>query len=209
MTHPLRHYIVALGLSVLVNLGLLQLMVWVNDVTQPAAAPKQSHHSQFIIDRSAPPQHSIPHTGLSPAVQAAGVSIPKLVIPSAIRFTAPQLDTLALAPDLLTEGSDLNGDSLIFREDAVDRPSRLVSRKMPRYPRLARQQRIEGFVAFKIVVGPDGTVESTQLLDSQPAGIFEASAEKVINHFRYSPAKVDGRAVRSYKRQKIHFTLRK
>ena len=209
MTHPLRHYLIALGLSVTVNVALLQLVLWINTATQPTRTASASHRSEFHIDRSAPPKPSRTRPSPVPTVQAAGLAVPKLALPSAIPFRGPRLDALALDPGLPGDSREFNGDNLIFKEDAVDAPSKVVSRKMPRYPRLARQQRIEGYVLFRIVVGPDGAVESTHLLDSRPPGIFEASAEKAITQFRYSPARVDGQAVRSYKRQKIKFILRK
>ncbi len=210
MTHPLRHYLVAVVLSLLANFALFHLILWVNAITHPPESPPpSSRQREFRIDRAVHPERALRRPTPVPVARAPGLALPKLALPSAILLDAPRLDALALDPGTLLHSPDFNGEELVFKEDAVDTPSRVVSRVMPRYPRLARQQRIEGHVLFRIVIGPDGSVESTRLIDSQPAGIFDSVASTAIARFRYSPARVDGQPVRSYKRQKIHFTLRK
>lgn len=210
MKHPLHHYLVALLLTAVANYGLLNLVIWVNTLSQPQTHERASTLTPLKLQRPEPAP-TLPVPRAAPLQQATllGLALPSLALPSAISLKRDLLDTLELDTSLEPLTDDVQGGALIFREDAVDTPSRATSRVPPHYPRFAVTQRIEGHVVFRIIIGPQGLVENTEVLESHPQGVFDASAERAIAQFRYTPARVDGQPVRSYKRQKITFALRK
>ena len=210
MKHPLHHYLVALLLTVLANYSLLNLVIWVNTLTQPQTHEGSTTLTPLKLQRPepAPTQPLAPASPLQQATHS-GLALPSLSLPSAISLKRDLLDTLELDTSLEPLNEDTQDGALIFREDAVDKASRAISRVPPHYPRFARTQKIEGHVVFRIIINTEGLVESTEVLESHPKGIFDASAERAIAQFRYTPARVDGQPVRSFKRQKITFALRK
>lgn len=67
----------------------------------------------------------------------------------------------------------------------------------PYYPRAAAEQGIEGWVHVRFTVGVDGTVaeDSIEVLDAQPADVFNASAIAAAARFRFSKYAPDGFSV--------------
>lgn len=69
-------------------------------------------------------------------------------------------------------------------EQASER--KLVTRVEPEYPEALRHNYIGGMVRVEVVVAPNGTVESAQLLGGNP--ILGQSAMKAIEQWKYVPA---------------------
>lgn len=53
------------------------------------------------------------------------------------------------------------------------------------YPRRALQRGIEGFVEIKYSVDNDGKVVNVEILDSQPAKVFDKAATKAVSRLKY------------------------
>jgi len=68
---------------------------------------------------------------------------------------------------------------------------------MPMYPTRAAEEKIEGWVQVRFDVTPQGTVDadSIEVVDSEPAGVFDNSALRATPGFEFSPRLVNGEAV--------------
>ncbi len=63
-------------------------------------------------------------------------------------------------------------------------PVRLVE---PYYPARAVRERIEGYVDIEAVIGRDGRVQSAEVEQSAPPGVFDQTALKAFLSWRYCP----------------------
>ena len=76
-----------------------------------------------------------------------------------------------------------------------NRPPQLVAWSEPEYPASARAQGIEGYVLVRYRVSAAGAVSALEVVEAQPAGVFDAAALAAVRTWRYEPAMVDGTAV--------------
>ncbi|MBN1653168.1 MAG: energy transducer TonB [Deltaproteobacteria bacterium] len=138
--------------------------------------------------------------------RAVPLSIPDL--PSSISSEAvmPNISDIDLLSDLVGQEQGF-GTDLIFEEEQVDEPPKVIRKVAPDYPFAAENQGIEGFVLLKLYVSSSGRVESVWVTESEPVGVFENAAQKAARRYRFSPARFKGRAVAVYCRQKIVFKL--
>lgn len=67
----------------------------------------------------------------------------------------------------------------------------LISAPAPSYPKLASFAHVQGQVVVQAVVGRDGRVTATQVLDGHR--LLRGAAEHAVRHWRYRPYLVDGR----------------
>jgi len=72
-------------------------------------------------------------------------------------------------------------------------PAMLIHRVEPVYPPLARQTRREGRVELRAIIGTDGTIQSLQIVASDP--LFDISAREAVQQWRYKPTILNGQAV--------------
>lgn len=80
----------------------------------------------------------------------------------------------------------------------------------PEYPRQAIDREITGYVIVEYTVTQLGTVVDPRVVESEPAGVFEAAALRSVLKYRYKPRVVDGEAVAvSGVRTIIRFELEK
>ncbi len=91
----------------------------------------------------------------------------------------------------------------------VQQPAALRSSSpLPRYPDLLRAQRIEGRAVARFVVGTDGRVELSTLTfveSTHPA--FEESVRAALPRLRFTPGRVERRAVRQWVEVPFGFRL--
>jgi periplasmic protein TonB len=74
------------------------------------------------------------------------------------------------------------------------------------YPKKAVRKRIEGTVLLQFIVGKDGSISDVQALSGDPL-LVEAALKAMAESPRWTPARQNGRAVKSYKKQPIVFRL--
>ena len=55
----------------------------------------------------------------------------------------------------------------------------------PEYPRGAERRGIEGYVVVKYTVAGDGSVANPQVVEGQPAGVFDSAALKAVEKWKY------------------------
>ncbi len=147
-----------------------------------------------------PPTITTQHKKLEPP---APVTEPPPVIthpPTVATELTTHIDPVIIGPaSTETHGSDIQFNSSV-----------LVKQVMvpPHYPRRAAQRGIEGYVDIQFVVTGSGSTRDIKILAAEPAGVFENSAIKAVEHWRYRPRIVDGVGVDSDPiAERIRFTL--
>lgn len=86
-------------------------------------------------------------------------------------------------------------------------PPRLLVKITPEYPDVARRIRLEGRVSLEVVVGPDGSVETVDVVAATNP-LFTGPAVDAVKRWRYTPATWRGRAVRVFYSVEVTFVLR-
>lgn len=86
-------------------------------------------------------------------------------------------------------------DTGTFLATDVDTPPQVIKGYPPRYPNLAKREDITGSIVLQFVVTKDGNAVDTKVLASEPKGIFDESALKAIEQYRFKPGIKDGEAV--------------
>jgi protein TonB len=84
-----------------------------------------------------------------------------------------------------------------------------LQRIAPQYPRDAARAGINGWVKLEVLVNADGTVRSARVLESNPKGLFEASAVTAVMKWRFKPKIENGKPIEQRGSQRIEFSLRK
>ncbi len=77
------------------------------------------------------------------------------------------------------------------------------------YPAEALRRNIEGWVELSFVVTAEGKVTKIAVLNSSPAGIFDAAAAKALSRARYKPMLQDGKPLVVASKLRIAFRLSK
>jgi TonB family protein len=72
-------------------------------------------------------------------------------------------------------------------------PAMLIHRVEPVYPPLARQTHRDGRVELRAIIGTDGTIQSLQIVVSDP--LFNQSAMEAVRQWRYRPTILNGQPV--------------
>ncbi|MGC8792851.1 MAG: TonB family protein, partial [Bryobacteraceae bacterium] len=83
--------------------------------------------------------------------------------------------------------------------------ARLIRRREPVYPPLARQARIQGTVRLEAVIGPDGRVEKVEAISGPP--LLRQAAVDAVKQWVYEPSRLNGQPVRVTTQIEINFTL--
>lgn len=71
-------------------------------------------------------------------------------------------------------------------------PARVVKPSAPIYPERLRQMWVQGFVDVQYLAAVDGTVRSIGILRSSPAVVFDDSARRAVESWKFRPATKDG-----------------
>lgn len=79
----------------------------------------------------------------------------------------------------------------------------------PRYPSQALSRKIEGWVMVKFNITKEGTVDSVEVVDSNPKGVFEREAVRAAWRYKFKPKLVDGKPVEQVATLPFEFTLEK
>jgi periplasmic protein TonB len=82
-----------------------------------------------------------------------------------------------------------------------------IVRVEPQWPREALIQGIEGWVRVEFTIRTDGSVANPRVIESEPGRLFNQSAIRAIQRWRFRPRMVDGRPVERTATQVIEFRL--
>lgn len=86
-------------------------------------------------------------------------------------------------------------DEPVFETDSLSLVIKpiLISNPKPPYPYKAVQDKIEGSVRIKFLVGVDGSVSRSEILATSGYSILDSAAKNFVYNMKYSPAKKDGK----------------
>lgn len=94
--------------------------------------------------------------------------------------------------------ANIQGDSGLsggMALDASDGEYLPIVKVQASYPRRALQRGIEGYVVVEFTVTRQGTVRDPQVVEAEPANIFDQAAMDAVLKFKYKPRVIDGDAV--------------
>ena len=138
--------------------------------------------------------------------------------PSAPLATSPERGTRALAFDLgagawLPIGAAKGTPVLLpvppptpIHPGGLIRPPVKTVDVTPVYPSLARRARISGVVTIEAVIGEDGRVTDTRVLQSVP--LLDQAVLDAVRQWRYSPTFLNGMAVPVILKVTVNFALK-
>lgn len=67
-----------------------------------------------------------------------------------------------------------------------------IVRIEPRYPADAAKNKVQGHIKLQFVITTQGTVSNIQVMESVPAGVFDAEAVRALQRWKYTPGCIDG-----------------
>ncbi|MGZ8866770.1 MAG: TonB family protein, partial [Thermoanaerobaculia bacterium] len=154
---------------------------------RPSAAQLDQQRREELISREQAPSA----TATTESASAAEV------IPTATVATQIISPPAPVAP-AVREGDVVGMESL-------DRAPNLVRAPRAAYPPIAARQKIEATVMASILVSETGEVLDVKILRGEPRFGFNDAAIRAFRGARYSPAMKDGKRVRTWVPQMIHF----
>ena len=87
----------------------------------------------------------------------------------------------------------------------VDSPPKLV-RQMPiKFPAQAKKDGITGKVVIRCLIGTNGKTEQMEVVESEPAGIFDESAMSTLKYWEFRPGVKQGEMVATWVKVPIKF----
>jgi len=113
-----------------------------------------------------------------------------------------------ITPDLSLANKSLLGDAQIGMGFGDGDVIPLV--RMPaQYPNKAKRRHIEGFVKARLEVNALGTVDSVEIIESKPKGVFERSAIRALYKYKFKPQIIDGKPQAQSVTQTLDYVLDK
>jgi len=113
-----------------------------------------------------------------------------------------------ISPDLSLANKSLLGDAQVGMGFGDGDVIPLV--RMPaQYPNKAKRRNIEGFVKARLEVNAQGTVDSVEIIDAKPRGVFERSAIRALYKYKFKPQMIDGKAQPQTVTQTLEYSLDK
>ncbi len=108
-----------------------------------------------------------------------------LPVPPTHNGVRPALTSSSIFPRVL------GGREGVFLASSGMMAAHLLTAPAPHYPKLASLTHVEGEVIVQVVVGRNGGVEATRVLEGPR--LLRGAAEHAIRHWRYRPYLIDGR----------------
>ena len=142
-----------------------------NNDASAVVLPPSSPSAGNVVDEVSPPALNVSHS----PVEISEV-VPKTVFPT---LNSP-------APVKATPNAAIHAH--------VD-PPRLLRKTSPIYPPTALASHISGTVVLQAKIGANGHVEGVDIL--RGSGLFAFAATNAVRQWKYQPAQVDGRPVKS------------
>jgi protein TonB len=101
----------------------------------------------------------------------------------------------------------LGVDTTWYQTRQVDSQPRALMRVEPRYPEQARRRNLEGSLKLMLKIDDLGRVQSAEVVEANPPGVFEETALEAFRKVRFQPAMKDGRPVRIQAYYRVDFKL--
>ena len=111
-----------------------------------------------------------------------------------------------IVPTLDVEKYALGGPA-VFEESVLDKPIRALVEVNPVYPLRAQRMGIEGRVKIRFLITEAGLVESPEVVESEPPGMYDKSVLAAVAACRFSPPTVNGQPVKAMYTRTFTFDL--
>ncbi len=82
-----------------------------------------------------------------------------------------------------------------------------IARIDPQWPREALMDGTEGYVRFRILIGADGSVKDTEVVEAAPGRLFVRNATRAVRRWKFKPRVVDGTPVERWATTTLVFQL--
>lgn len=169
------------------------VIVDIRQVKEPAKIKEQQ---QPVEKKQAPALE--PLSAAPPA--ASSIAIPDVASTSDVAISIPQWQQTELAVEQrywsAPVGSGGNGNGAgggavdyIAEVDTGRKEIVPMATRRPNIPKIAYDNRINGWVLLAFTVGNDGRVKNIRVMDAEPRGIFEANAIAAVRGWIYNPYK--------------------
>jgi len=205
---------VALAVAMLVMIATLALTAHLSQRVTPKKKKARKMAPPIQVVRKKKPKRRRTRTRrrARAAAPVKTVSLPALSLPSSIQAPAAvstELDTKTLHRVALKREQKLTTKAnLVFTEEMVDDPPRVIIGGSPRYPFEAQQRGIEGEVKLRILVSTKGAVTQVLVVSARPQGVFDRAAVRAARQYRFRPARYHDRAVQVWVVKTFKFQLR-
>lgn len=147
------------------------------------------------VPQSLPP----PSTAITVPVMAP-VAPPHSPLPRPVAMQKPAPAPVISAPPPLVDTTWYSARQL----DVMPKP---LGSLQPAYPRQARRDGITGSVVLRLHIDEHGAVDTVEIAESTPPGVFDAAVLKQANGVRFSPGQRDGKPVRATLNVRLRFEL--
>jgi protein TonB len=195
----------AAGMMLLGTGGVAALLLSLNagELTAPPPTEKAPIEMAAAPPVQPPPTKRQPRPKRTPPKQSRNAPSPNL------GASLGGLDMGLAAPGMQDMAAGLLGDAgeMVHTADTVDSVPRALSQVSPEYPARARSKNIEGYVELSVRVSADGSVAAAQVLNAEPAGVFDDAALTAIEDWEFDPATYEGVPVDVRVQLKLNFKL--
>lgn len=210
-SEQIQRHLAALLAMLLGSTLVLSTLVIINDSDQLNQNTNQSAHSIIKINKPKAKHQEVvqqPKPKPKPKPRRLSPPTPLLGLNSQLGGIDLGLDSLGIG-----QLSDLDNDMLntdgntVMSEDMVDQVPRATYQAPVSYPARARAKGIEGYVVFSLLIDETGHIEEVRIIDATPEDVFNETALQAIRQWRFEPAKYQGKAVKTWAKQRIRFNL--
>jgi protein TonB len=175
----------------------------------PAAPPPEAPQPALLASDQPSPS-ALPIPVMPPvaaeAPHAATASVSSFSRnPSLAGSNAPSAGPATSAPLLPT--LPLGIDTTWYMARQVDSHPRAMGRIEPAYPEEARRRNLEGTLKLMLKIDDLGRVQSAEVVEANPPGVFDEAALQAFRDARFQPAMKEGRPVRYQAYMRVDFKL--
>jgi len=112
------------------------------------------------------------------------------------------LDRIAPCEPAATDSESLILGSYVYVEELPE----VIERPAPNYPNDARSANVSGTVLVQALIGKDGEVKSTAIVESIPK--LDKAAVQAVERWRFRPAMANGKPIAVWVAAPVKFTLK-
>lgn len=184
-------------------------LLMINRLAEGPESVEVASRTEFSVERKPEPPPPRMERREPPKPQRRAQQAPPMVSLdsslSGIDFGIPGLDSTGLND--LQDSLLGDTDNVVMTDDSVDAPPRPTYQAPVEYPRQARARGEQGYVVLSLLISAAGEIEKVQVLEAEPAGVFDQAAIEGVRNWRFEPAQYQGRNVKVWARQRVRFDL--
>lgn len=185
-------------------------------------APAPTQASESAIASPQPESRSVMMASEAPSSISIPVPTPPLAAPKAeatppapqaasaaskAPATGPTSTAVGPADASALPSLPLGIDTTWYQARNVDVHPKAIRRVEPDYPPEARRRNLDGTLKLMLKIDDLGRVQSAEVVEANPPGVFEEAALEAFRKARFHPAMKDGRPVRYEAYIRVDFRL--